>query len=109
MASLPNGGSFWQYERPASKINIPVEGTGTVLDIHDGDTFSALIDGKKVIIRLNGIDTPEIGQEYGLNAKAELSTLIGKSEFIYISSGFGRTCRNRIFALVFSFLPNNLA
>lgn len=44
--------------------------TGKVVGVHDGDTFTLLVDGnRKVKVRLHGIDCPEIGQPYGRVAR----------------------------------------
>ena len=49
----------------------------TVLKIVDGDTFIGLtIDSRKVLFRLQGIDSPEQGQPYSDNSKDKLAELI---------------------------------
>lgn len=50
--------------------------SGKVVGCHDGDTIKALINGKEVSIRLEGIDAPELGQPFGRNAKEALSNLV---------------------------------
>lgn len=47
---------------------------GTVTGIQDGDTIEVTVDGKVVVVRLNGIDCPEDGQ--GFSAKAKQYTTI---------------------------------
>jgi len=42
---------------------------GSVISVYDGDTLTVLHDGKKEVIRLNGIDCPEKNQAYGNNAR----------------------------------------
>jgi micrococcal nuclease len=42
---------------------------GKVISVADGDTIEMLVDGKKVRIRLFGIDSPERGQAFGTKAK----------------------------------------
>lgn len=51
---------------------------GEVIKVADGDTFT-ILDSERNIedkIRLIGIDCPEIDQEYGIEAKEYLETLI---------------------------------
>jgi endonuclease YncB( thermonuclease family) len=43
--------------------------TGKVVAIHDGDTISVLRGRETVRLRLEGIDTPELGQAFGRAAK----------------------------------------
>lgn len=53
--------------------------TGKVVGIADGDTITILTAEKRQVkIRLDDIDSPEKGQEYGQKAKEALSSLIGK-------------------------------
>ncbi len=42
---------------------------GKVVHISDGDTITVIHDGNKEKIRLYGIDTPEIKQSFGIEAK----------------------------------------
>ena len=48
-----------------------------VLEIFDGDTFNVWMNGRKVTIRLGGVDCPENGQPWGNTARAGLVKLIG--------------------------------
>lgn len=49
---------------------------GKVVGVHDGDTLTILTDKKEEFkVRLWGIDAPELGQSFGKNAKAGLSSL----------------------------------
>ena len=57
-------------------INQTSEFTGQVIRIHDGDTFTAVVSGIPIKIRLNGIDAPELSQPYGLEAMYKLGDLI---------------------------------
>ena len=50
--------------------------TGRVVGISDGDTISALHDGRAEKIRLNGIDCPEKRQAFGQRAKEFTSKLV---------------------------------
>ena len=48
-----------------------------MLSIHDGDTFTVSIDGRKEKVRLIGIDAPELAQQpWGSRAQAALETLV---------------------------------
>jgi len=42
---------------------------GKVVGVTDGDTISVMREGREQIIRLYGIDTPEMGQAFGKKAK----------------------------------------
>lgn len=54
--------------------------SGKVVHVADGDTITVLKDGKRVKVRLYGIDTPETKQWYGQNAKAFTSAqILGKT------------------------------
>ena len=54
--------------------------SGKVVHVADGDTITVLRDGKKVRVRLYGIDTPETKQWYGQNAKTFTSAqVMGKT------------------------------
>lgn len=68
--------------------------SGKVVGVHDGDTLTLRTENKTLKVRLSGIDTPELGQAFGNNAKQALSALaFGKSVTIK-SSGedrYGRT------------------
>jgi endonuclease YncB( thermonuclease family) len=45
------------------------EFSGRVVTVVDGDTIGVLRDGHEVRVRLEGIDAPESGQEFGQQAK----------------------------------------
>ena len=49
---------------------------GKVVYIADGDTIDVERDGKKIRVRLYGVDTPESTQAFGQNAKAFMSSQI---------------------------------
>lgn len=52
----------------------------SVVEVHDGDTVSVIINRKKEKVRLIGIDAPEIGQRpWGEKAKKYLETLLSLS------------------------------
>lgn len=69
--------------------------SGKIVGIADGDTVTVLTPEKlQVKIRLEGIDAPEAGQEYGQNSKQALSALIFGKEVTVRQSGtdrYGRT------------------
>ncbi|MBL8814078.1 MAG: thermonuclease family protein [Planctomycetaceae bacterium] len=51
--------------------------TGTITDVPDSDVLLLRAEDKKLHrIRLNGIDAPELKQDFGTNAQAELSRLV---------------------------------
>lgn len=55
----------------------PIEITGKVVAVYDGDTITVLDENKKQYkIRFNGIDAPEIKQDFGTRAKENLSNLV---------------------------------
>ena len=51
----------------------PAQLVGKVASIADGDTFTMIIQSKKIKVRLYGIDCPEKGQEFYSTAKQFLS------------------------------------
>ena len=52
----------------------------SVVEVHDGDTVSVIINKKKERVRLIGIDAPEMGQRpWGEKAKKYLETLLSLS------------------------------
>src|SRR5437016_14437092 len=58
----------------------PVEPAGKVVAVHDGDTITVLVDKQQVKVRLAAIDAPELGQDFGRNAKLALSAeVFGKA------------------------------
>jgi micrococcal nuclease len=67
--------------------------TGKCVGVTDGDTISVMKAGKAVKIRLEGIDCPEQGQDYGTKAKQFVSALVfGKEVEIreYYPDQYGR-------------------
>jgi micrococcal nuclease len=69
--------------------------TGKVIAVTDGDTFKLLTASKEIIvIRLNGIDAPEKGQEFWRQSKTKLSTLLFNAPIKVVKKGkdkYGRT------------------
>ena len=80
-----------EEEVPARKFDLE----GRVVGIADGDTATILTAAKQQVkIRLEGIDAPEDGQEYGQQSKQALSALIfGKTVGIRTNGQdrYGRT------------------
>jgi endonuclease YncB( thermonuclease family) len=67
--------------------------TGKCVGITDGDTISVMKAGRGVKIRLEGIDCPELGQDFGTRAKQFASSLVfGKDVQIkeYSPDKYGR-------------------
>lgn len=69
--------------------------SGKVIGITDGDTISVLTDTRETIkVRLEGIDAPEAGQEFGAKAKTALSGMIA-GKFVNVTvtgkDKYGRT------------------
>lgn len=65
-------------------ISLPVaafaELSGRVVAVHDGDTLTIVEHGRKVRVRLDGIDAPELAQHYGKSSRSALYRLCrGKS------------------------------
>ena len=63
----------------ASTTNPPITETftGPVTKVHDGDSIHITPKGKKrVIIRLAGIDAPEIKQPFGIASRDKLRSMI---------------------------------
>lgn len=72
-----------EYLYSAAEGKLP----GRVVGVTDGDTLTLLVAGNTQFkIRLESIDAPEIGQEYGNNSKAELGRLVqGKDVEVRVS------------------------
>ena len=59
----------------ANNLKLVIE--GKVISVHDGDTVTVLDqDNKKFTIRLQGIDAPELKQEFGSVSQQNLSRLV---------------------------------
>jgi micrococcal nuclease len=62
------------------QITFSSEIQGRVVGVCDGDTITVLNNGHAEALRLNGIDCPEKGQDFGARAKQLTSDLcFGKS------------------------------
>ena len=65
-----------------------------VVGVHDGDTLTLRALNEKLKVRLFGIDTPELGQPFGNNAKQALSQMVFGRSVTISSTGkdrYGRT------------------
>lgn len=62
---------------PPAADKPPAELTGKVVAVHDADTITVLVDGRRQVkVRLAAIDAPEIGQDSGRKAKQALSAKV---------------------------------
>lgn len=78
----------------AAENESPSELVGKVVGVHDGDILTLLVDRRQYKVRLEGIDAPEIGQDFGARAKQALSKqCFGKSvrAKTYGRDRYGRT------------------
>jgi endonuclease YncB( thermonuclease family)/methylphosphotriester-DNA--protein-cysteine methyltransferase len=72
-----------QAVAPANNVQLVIE--GKVVGVHDGDTVTVVDQAnKKFTIRLQGIDAPELKQEFGAASQKNLSAMVlGKQVSIY--------------------------
>lgn len=75
--------------------------SAVVLDVIDGDTFDALVDGSEERIRLFGVDTPERGDPCYREATDTLQELIG-SEVRLLSDLRNRDPNGRLLRYVYT-------
>lgn len=59
----------------AASVSAAGELVGRVVNVHDGDSLTLLIDRRQVKIRLAEIDAPEIGQAFWRAARDELAAM----------------------------------
>ena len=67
---------------------------GKVVGVHDGDSLTLRTLNETLKVRTFDIDTPELGQPFGNNAKGALSSLVFRKNITVSSSGkdrYGRT------------------
>ena len=67
---------------------------GTIVGVHDGDSCTLLVGTTQHKIRLEGIDTPELGQPFGTRAKQGLSKYVFSRQVTVHVSGkdsYGRS------------------
>ena len=50
--------------------------TGVVVSVHDGDSLTITDQGKRIPVRLKGIDAPELSQPFGSDAREVLAGLV---------------------------------
>ncbi|HWN08848.1 MAG TPA: thermonuclease family protein [Pyrinomonadaceae bacterium] len=78
-------------QQPSSSVatanNVQLVIEGKVIGVHDGDTVTVLDqNNKKFTIRLQGIDAPELKQEFGASSQKNLSGMVlGKQVAIHWS------------------------
>lgn len=66
-----------EIKKPEQQTDSEKRLVGKVIKVADGDTMTLMDNnGKKRKVRLNGIDCPEIGQDYGDRAKEYVEKLI---------------------------------
>lgn len=66
-----------QQQQAAVANNLRLVIEGKVINVHDGDTVTVLDqDNKKFTIRLQGIDAPELKQEFGSVSQQNLSRMV---------------------------------
>lgn len=65
-----------QAENHESASMPSVTWQGKVVSVHDGDTIKVMREERPVKIRLNGIDAPELRQDFGTQSKKTLSRLV---------------------------------
>ena len=78
-------------QRPSSFAAAPIQAStqerfaGRVVGVTDGDTISVMRDGRSVRVRLEGIDCPERGQDFGQRAKQFTSDMaFGKDAVVEV-------------------------
>lgn len=73
--------------------------SGRILSVYDGDTVKVLVDGKKYVVRIYGIDCPELEQSMGLRASQFMEYFIGKDVIFrpYNIDRYGRVVAEIIF------------
>ncbi len=71
---------------------------GLVVGVHDGDSLTLLVGGKtEVKVRLEGIDAPELKQDFGTASKKALSDMVYGKNVRLAETGkdrYGRTLGN---------------
>lgn len=69
------------------------------MSVHDGDTFTLLVDGKRQVkVRLHGIDCPERGQDFGNAAREYVASRIAGQQLCVDSTDTDRY--GRVIAVV---------
>jgi micrococcal nuclease len=63
-----------------AQASIPLSERCEVTNVHDGDTLTARCNAEKVKIRLCGIDSPELKQDWGVESRDRLRSLLLSSK-----------------------------
>lgn len=71
----------------AAPLPALADATGRVVHVHDGDSLTVVDQGKKLRLRLAGIDAPELAQPYGWKALRSLSRLCRGREATVVERG----------------------
>lgn len=100
---LASGYYLFHEKKPAQLAQLPAKTNGVVLEIHDGDTLSLMIDRRVYRARLIGIDAPEMGQiPWGERAKKALSTMLS-GETVIVETDIERFDKyNRLLIYLFN-------
>jgi endonuclease YncB( thermonuclease family) len=64
----------------AAPVSAWADLTGLVIDVHDGDTLTVLVNRTQLQVHLQNIDAPEIGQAFGKASKRSLYVLCMEKE-----------------------------
>jgi micrococcal nuclease len=82
---------------PASAISFNSEFSATITEVLDGDTVVVNISCLpiRMKLRLTGIDAPELKQEFGVEAKEKLASLVLNKQVVVVTEkqafdGYGR-------------------
>ena len=83
---------------PAPAGTNPPGAAAVVIDVFDGDSFSATVDGTTYDVRLIGINAPERTECHGDASRTQLEALLGSSEIVLEAAAddtdqFGRLLR----------------
>lgn len=71
---------YFAHEKKPFLRAQPADNMALVSTVHDGDTVSILMQGRREKVRLIGIDAPEIGQmPWGEDAKKSLESIVEHS------------------------------
>ena len=103
-----------ETKAPAAEVKEIISGAYQITRVIDGDTIEVKIKDKQELVRLIGINTPEVDSPYtkeecfGPEASAYVKKLLDKKEVYLISDSNGqdRDKYNRLLRYVF--LPNGL-
>lgn len=75
--------------------------SGTVVDVHDGDTITVKdTRGKRHKVRIYGVDTPELKQSYGPEARAMTARLVMGKVVEIIPAQKGKSYKREVAGIV---------